>query len=587
MCGISFILNKSIENIDLNHQVKLMNNRIIHRGPDAEGIFIYKNIGLGHRRLSIIDLSEAANQPLFFNQYVLIFNGEIYNYKELKEELLAVGYSFKTNTDSEVIPAAYDKWGEACLDKFNGMWSFILLDTIKAEIFFSRDRFGIKPLYIYENEQSIFMCSEIKQLLDVTGFKKELNTATVNGFLKGNYNNTEETFFKNVHEIRAGKKGKISLNNNKINISRWYNLADKINCESNAHLTYKEITSKTTALFLDSLKLRLRADVLVGSCLSGGIDSSAMVSMIKDNQLINEEFTTITSTYNIAAFDETYYSDLLCKQHQIKNVKVYPDLKKLHSENLLKKINYYQDQPISSCSHINEYEVFKKAHELGIVVMLDGQGADEYFLGYKEFERQLIFDFLKNYQFLKAYTLIKLYAKQKNTSIWKEIKILRNEYHNGNNNEKGFGINFNKTVLKLSIEEMLTTSIPYQLHSEDRNSMLNSIESRLPFLDYRLVEFISSISAEKRINKGVKKSILRDAVNSLPLEIKTRIDKMGFVAPDSVFIAEIGNDFEKIVLSLKKLNIIEPKLLSNIKTDMQKFRLVSLYEWLKAFDFID
>jgi len=587
MCGISFILNKSTKNIDLNHQVKLMNNRIVHRGPDAEGIYIYKNVGLGHRRLSIIDLSEAANQPLFFNQYVLIFNGEIYNYKELREELLAFGYSFKTNTDSEVIPAAFDKWGEACLDRFNGMWSFILLDTKKEEIFFSRDRFGIKPLYIYENEQSILMCSEIKQLLAINGFNKELNTATVNEFLKGNYNTSEETFFKNVHEIRAGKKGKISLNNNKVTISRWYNLANKIDSEANAHLTYEEITSKTTALFLDSLKLRLRADVLVGSCLSGGIDSSAMVSMIKDNQLINKDFTTITSTYHIAAFDETYYSDLLCKQHQIKNVKVFPDLKKMYSENLLKKINYYQDQPIAGCTHVNQYEVFKKAKELGIIVMLDGQGADEYFLGYKEFERQLIFDFLKNYQFLKAYTFIKSYAKQKNTSIWKELKILRNEYQNGTANENGLGINFKKTILELSLEEIETTSIPYQLHSEDRNSMLNSIESRLPFLDYRLVEFISSITPEKRINKGVKKSILRDAVSSLPLEIKNRYDKLGFVAPDSIFIAELGNDFEKIVMSLKNLNSIDPKFLNNIKTDKQKFRLVSLYEWLKAFDFID
>jgi len=201
--------------------------------------------------------------------------------------------------------------------------------------------------------------------------------------------------------------------------------------------------------------------------------------------------------------------------------------------------------------------------------MLDGQGADEYFLGYKEFERQLIFDFLKNYQFLKAYTFLKSYANQKKTSVWQEIKILRNEYQNGTANENGFGINFRKTILELSLEEIETTSIPYQLHSEDRNSMLNSIESRLPFLDYRLVEFISSITPEKRINKGVKKSILRDAVSSLPLEIKNRYDKLGFVAPDSIFIAELGNDFEKIVMSLKNLNSIDPKFLNNIKTDRQ------------------
>lgn len=587
MCGISFILHKGPQEFDLSASIESMNNRIIHRGPNASGTHLYKNVALGHRRLSIIDLSENANQPLFFNQYVLIFNGEIYNYKELREELSLSGYQFKTNTDSEVIPAAYDKWGEDCLDKFNGMWSFILLDTKNDTIFFSRDRYGIKPLYIYEDSQSILMCSEIKQLLDIPWFKKEINTTTLNNFLNKEFNTTEDTFFKNVFEIRAGKKGKINLTNNEISVTRWYDLAEKIEKENNGHLSYNEIVTKTKELFTDSLKLRLRSDVKVGSCLSGGIDSSSIVSMIKVNNLINDEFITITSTYHQKKFDETYYSDLLCKQYAIKNIKVYPDLKKLYTENLLQHINYYQDQPIPGCSHINEYEVFKKAHEEGIVVMLDGQGADEYFLGYKEFESQLIFDLVNQKKYLKALNFLKLFANQKKSTIWKEVNILKNIYKNNKSSKNKHGASYKKTSFILSLEELLITSIPYQLHSEDRNSMLNSIESRLPFLDYRLVEFISSLAPEKRINKGLKKSIIRDAAYALPIEIKNRIDKLGFVAPDRIFLDELGDNFDKIVANLKKMDIIEPQYLTNLKTDKQKFRLVSVHEWLKAFNFIE
>ena len=587
MCGISFILNKNSQEIDLSKSIDLMNNRIIHRGPNASGTYIYKNVALGHRRLSIIDLSEGANQPLFFNQYVLVFNGEIYNYKELREELSEYGYEFKTNTDSEVIPAAYDKWGEDCLNKFNGMWSFVLLDTKNDTIFFSRDRFGIKPLYIYEDNQSILMCSEIKQLLDIPWFKKEINTKTLNAFLNKEYNTSEDTFFKNVFEVRAGKKGSINLTNNSVSINRWYDLSKKLEKLDNSQLSYDEIVNKTQELFIDSLKLRLRSDVKVGSCLSGGIDSSSIVSMIKVNNLINEEFTTITSTYNKKNFDETYYSDLLCKQYKIKNLKVYPDLKKLHTDKLLQHINYYQDQPIPGCSHINEYEVFKKANEEGIIVMLDGQGADEYFLGYKEFESQLIFDLISQKKFLKTFTLIKEFSNQKKSSFWRELKILKNIYKKNKASKNKYGVDFRKTCSILSLEELLITSIPYQLHSEDRNSMLNSIESRLPFLDYRLVEFISSIAPEKRINNGLKKSIIRDAAYSLPEEIKNRIDKLGFVAPDKIFLEELGDDYEKIIKNLSKMNIIEPQYLTNLKTDKQKFRLVSVHEWLKAFNFIE
>jgi asparagine synthase (glutamine-hydrolysing) len=586
MCGISFLLNKSTKNIDLNHQIKLMNDKIVHRGPDAEGIFIYKNLGLGHRRLSIIDLSTQGNQPLCYRKYYLIFNGEIYNYIELREELIKEGYTFQTNTDSEIIPAAFDKWGEDCLNKFNGMWAFLLLDTYDDKVFFARDRFGIKPLYFYENELITVFSSEIKQLLPIESFEKEINTETIRHFFNGELNTSKNTFFENVFEVRGGESGFINVETGKITIKQWYKLEDHLGDYSK--LTYQEIVKKTEELFNDSLQLRLRSDVTVGSCLSGGIDSSAIVCSVKANNMVSDYFSTITSTYNQKDYDETYYSNLVCDQYNIVNKKVKPQLEDLYESGTLKRINYYQDQPIPSCSHINEYEVFKKAREENIIVMLDGQGADEYFLGYGEFERQLLIDQLKS---LKLITALRIFNKfQKGKSFKQKIFELKKSIHSiilSKKQNKKYGYGLDKNCKILSIEELIYTSIPYQLHSEDRNSMLSSVESRLPFLDYRLVEFISSIQPSLRMHKGYRKSILRDACKYLPEVIKKRRDKMGFVAPDNIFLQSISEELNNIKQDVRNLSIIDDSILDKEGDENYLFRIVSLHQWLVAFNFID
>ncbi|MCT4645615.1 MAG: asparagine synthase (glutamine-hydrolyzing) [Carboxylicivirga sp.] len=585
MCGISFILNKSDKNIDLNHQIKSMNNKILHRGPDAEGSFVYKNVGLGHRRLSIIDLSAQANQPLVYQQYYLIFNGEIYNYIELREELKKEGYTFKTNTDSEIIPAAFDKWGEDCLNKFNGMWAFLLLDTNNDKVFFARDRYGIKPLYYYENKAIISLCSEIKQLMPVESFQKQVNTDTINCFFNGELNTSKNTFFKNVFEIRGGESGFIDLETKTISIKQWYKLEDHL--KDYSRLSYSEIVNKTEELFNNSLKLRLRSDVTVGSCLSGGIDSSAIVSSVKANNMASDQFCTITSTYDQKDYDETYYSDLVCDQYNIVNKKVKPQLNNFFSSGTLKRINYHQDQPIPSCSHINEYEVFKKAREEDIIVMLDGQGADEYFLGYGEFERQLFIDFLKSIKPIEAFKIFNKFQKGKTLAqkVFEFKKAIHSIIINKRQKQK-YGYGLNKNCTSLAIEELVHTSIPYQLHSEDRNSMLSSVESRLPFLDYRLVEFISSIQPSLRMHQGYRKSILRDACKYLPDAIKKRRDKMGFVAPDSIFIESVSNELDKIKQDIRDLSIVNDQILDAITDDNHLFRIVSLHQWLVVFNFL-
>jgi asparagine synthase (glutamine-hydrolysing) len=296
--------------------------------------------------------------------------------------------------------------------------------------------------------------------------------------------------------------------------------------------------------------------------------------------LANNDFKTITTTYHIKEFDETYYSDLLCKKLGVNNIKVYPKLENYYKENILLKINYHQDQPIPGCSHINEYEVFKKAREENIIVMLDGQGADEYLLGYPEFENQYIIDLFKNKNYIKAIQLLRIVSSNRNSSLLKEFKKVL--YLIKNNNKYQLG--YQNSVENLSLTELLITSIPYQLHSEDRNSMLNSIESRLPFLDYRLVEFILSVDVAHKLHKGQRKSILRDFNPHLPDAIKNRKDKMGFVAPDDIFLQSIPkNKMDEMKSAIQSFAIN----VDDLNMTRTKFKLVSLYYWMKAFEFVD
>jgi asparagine synthase (glutamine-hydrolysing) len=608
MCGISGIIlkNNLSPSEDIMHK---MNNRIIHRGPDAEGFYQFENVALGHRRLSIIDLTESANQPMHKHGFSIVFNGEIYNYIELRNELIQVGYEFQTNSDTEVILSAYHYFGKECTNKFNGMWAFLLLDENATELFISRDQFGIKPLYIHQTNDFISFASEIKQFLELPGFEQNLNFKVAANFLiTGALNQQQETFFQDVIELKPGQNIILNTRSFEFKYDTWYSYENFI--RNKKSLNYEEAVFEFNRLFEDAVKIRMRSDVKLGSCLSGGIDSSAIVCKVKE---LEAHLETITSCYADGKFDEQKFSDIVSKRVGFKSNKIFGDSKEINRVDIFTKMVYHQDQPIATGSHFSEYNVFSKAKELGFIVMLDGQGSDEYLGGYPEFKtiifKRLLFN-LKSKSFKK---FIKdeanLYQIKVSSILKRELKtlfyfpltgfikkIIGKEHLEYNHFIRGAYKKTKQHIRNfqgLSILELEKTSIPYQLHSEDRNSMLFSIESRLPFLDYRLVEFCLSLPDNFKMRNGFSKKILRDAISSLPIEIKERKDKMGFVSPDEALVKENSTFFlEKLILALTKYQFITQTfieqfnlfLLGKKAYDPKFFRAVSLVVFCEVFE---
>lgn len=608
MCGISGLISFS-QLGNGNDIVHRMNERIIHRGPDAEGLYEYKNVFLGHRRLSIIDLSDAANQPMHKHDYTLVFNGEIYNYIELKAELESVGYLFETNSDSEVILSAYHYFGDDCVRKFNGMWAFLLLDKTQNTVLVSRDQFGIKPLYYHVNDSLMAFASEIKQFLELPQFKPSLNTKVAAAFLiNGSLNQQQETFFDSILELKPGQNLVIDLNTNKFEFRHWYSFKSFL--KSDASMSYSDAVSQFSSIFEDAVKIRMRSDVNVGSCLSGGIDSSAIVCQVKD---LGEQLETVTSCYTDRKFDEQQFSDVVSAATSFKSNKIYGDSLEIDKIAIHKKMVYHQDQPIATGSHFSEYNVFSESRKIGFIVMLDGQGSDEYLGGYPEFKTIAFKFLLKNLKLKALWKFItdesQLMAVSPLSIIKREFKSLfyypsiqklksilgkensefaaelKNQFKQKKSNTRNFQ--------ELSVLELEQTSIPYQLHSEDRNSMLFSIESRLPFLDHRLVEFCLSLPQEYKLREGYSKKILRDAVTSLPKEIKERKDKMGFVSPDEAWVRENAEFMlEKFKLALSKYQFITITFIEQFNQflmgkrayESKYFRAMSLVVFCEEFD---
>ena len=558
MCGISIAINKSNQKIN-PAIIQAMNDAIIHRGPDDEGYYFGENFALGHRRLSILDLSSAGHQPMAKGKFIISYNGEVYNYIELREELKKLGHIFHSGTDTEVMLAAYAEWGNKCFEKFNGMWSFALYDEVNSRIVFCRDHFGIKPLYFTQFDDYFLAGSEIKQFCKVEGFKPKLNkVVAINFLVNGLLNYSDQSFFEGVQELRPGHYLEYNLITHTYNVEQWYDLS-----ESSAELNIDEKIAvvELRKLFFDSVRIRMRSDVRVGSCLSGGIDSSAIVTTVHTGKMANDDFATITSCYDDKIYDEQIFSDEITRATGFKAIKVFPQLNNFWDLGHLDKMLYHQDQPFNSASHYSEFNVFKTAHENDMIVMLDGQGSDEYLCGYGEFFNVRIHQLLRNGKWREAHSLITHKSIHSKRSVWAEWKafykadiiypllrklkeIIRRDYINwfsdswqriANDGLVKFSAN---TIRTLSVEEIVYTSIPYQLHSEDRNSMMFSIESRLPFLCPRLVEFVIGLPDEYKLNDGYTKYILRKAISEMPELIRNRKDKMGFVAPDAPWIME-------------------------------------------------
>lgn len=621
MCGIAGYYNFKGD-VD-RERFENMVDIIEHRGPDDRGTFFRSGLALGHRRLSIIDLSKDGHQPFFYKErYVTVYNGEIYNYKELRVELEKMGYQFHTKTDTEVLTAAFDCWGKECVHRFNGMWAFAILDQEKEELYCSRDRFGIKPFYYYMDSTQFIFGSEIKQILCMLDENPTVNQTRLLEFLVcGDQDYTAETMFKDIMQLRGGHEITLNLKNNEIRFNQYYDLGKK----NIQHDSYKEDCHKFRKAFENSIKLRMRADVPVGYCLSGGLDSSSIVSMAND--LVQKsgkkvEQHAVSSCFEDKAYDEQEYIDEVIKSTNIHSHKIYPNGSKLFDE--VDKIIWHMDEPFGSTSIYAQWNVFREARKNGLTVMLDGQGADEQLAGYSAFYGVCFADLLKRFKFITFLRELRTYKKRRASTekhvnarqivlaavaaayMPPKIHVSMSETY-----LESLGLPFTVEQLKEvyqdrniypmgDAKQYILDSMQYGmqslLHFEDRDSMAFSIESRVPFLDYELVEAVFEIPFEHKIRKGITKAVLRDGLQGiLPEKIRTRYSKLGFTTPEDKWINDNCEQYRKELESacdmlsplLEKKRVMEwfDKNKGKVaRGDFMIWRIICAGRWAKIFN---
>jgi asparagine synthase (glutamine-hydrolysing) len=603
MCGICGIVNFT-NDLVAEENVRTMMQKLKHRGPDDEGSFFDGNVGLGFLRLSILDLSPAGHQPMFDEsaRFLIMHNGEVYNYIELREELKKKGHTFKSNTDTEVILKSYIEWGEECLHKFNGMWAFVIYDRDKRELFCARDRFGIKPFYYFLDDEKLIFASERPAILSILENKPTANNQVIFDYLVFNRTDqNEQTFFKEIKKLQHAHILTISLNNeiSKPVIKRWYDLRNTVrNAEGFSNPgAYREI-------FSSAVGLRLRSDVPVGVCLSGGLDSSSIVSvLLKDHKF--EDVNTFSAVYGKGRRgDESEYIDEF--NSLIRNMHfTYPDSDTLYND--IDRFLTAHAEPIPSTYPYAQFKVMELAKD-HVVVTLDGQGADEELAGYHYFFGFLLKDLFKSGRFmkflaesshyvvnhksaygLKTFLYFMLPQSLKTRSRVSERGYLCDEFAAAYSmNNTIAGELYNSGSLNDALLDHFEYKLEHLLKWEDRNSMWFSLESRVPFLDYRLVEKTLASRADMKIKNGSTKHILREAMNgTLPERIKNRKDKIGFITPEDEWFRQ---DKFKVLITdilesdmLKNRAIIDPpkaKALYQGHINQQKQKSKDIWKWI-------
>jgi len=650
MCGIAAIFGNHLEQ-EIYQAILPMTTLIRHRGPDDEGFVFFDAFqqhilggvetpanayesawdwapkrqelpskpmlaALGHRRLAIIDLSPAGHQPLCSSdqRYWITYNGEIYNYLELREELSSLGHTFITETDTEVILKAYQEWGKECFDFFNGMFAFVIYDKVRQKAIAVRDRFGVKPLYMWQSPLGfVAFASEIKQFTVLPGWRAKLQGQRVYDFLNwGVLDHSSETLFEGVTQVRGGEYALVSANEpHKLQIRSWYTLK-----ATPFKGTFEDASKHFTELLQDAIRLRLRADVPVGSCLSGGMDSSSIVCLM--NRLLQnsgKQMTFSACSHN-KRFCEKEFIDLVVSQTGVKAHFTYPTLEELKS--LSRKIVWHQDEPFGSTSILAQWMVFKLAKE-HVTVMLDGQGADEQLAGYLGFFGNSFYDHFTALKWNKLlnemrqaelqHPLVQPWGLLLNKLVPEMIRQPIRKFLGKSAKYPGwlntaklnatlrdpFANAQNKSLLDQSILQLQHSNLPMLLHWEDRNSMAHAVESRTPFLDYRLVEFNLGLPTEYKIGQGWTKKVLREGLKGiLPERIRTRVDKMAFVTAEEEWVRKEAPDhFRKgVAETLERANgILHPSVRTHAEDiisgrrpyNYSLWRLVSFGEWLERF----
>ena len=584
MCGITGIFSFDREKVINEDRLKKMTDIIHHRGPDGSGFFIDKNIGLGHRRLSIIDLN-TGDQPMYSEdkKIAIVFNGEIYNYIELREELKGMGFQFYTNSDTEVIIKSYRAWGYNCQNKFNGMWSFAIWDTDKQELFLSRDRIGEKPLHYSIYENTFVFGSELKSLFSY-GIPKNMDLSLIELYLVLTNIPEPHTFYKNVYKLKAGHY--LVVKNGKFNEYKYWDLPeiDEANMIRDKDYIYERFDS----LFRDAVKIRMRADVPYGAFLSGGLDSSAVVSVM--SSISNFPINTFTIGFPEREFDESKLALAVANKfntiHHVNTVN--PD----DFNEIINKVAYHYDEPFGDASAVPTGYVSKFASKK-VKMVLTGDGGDELLSGYNSYAGIKIAQLYKKFPLTiqnnapKVISSINRLAKGgmrlklnkiesilKTSSMDFNDRIIQKRAYTDFNNIKKLTGNISDIY---SIEDyfsdikkkcpytdefykLMHLNFKYDLPNDylvkvDRMSMAHSLETRIPFLDYRLIEFMVKVDKNVKLQGWERKSILRNTIGKeLPKSI-LNAPKKGFGIPLRNWFKE--NSFEATIdLNLKEVKLI-------------------------------
>ena len=644
MCGITAVINKN--NISAEFLIQA-NSIVAYRGPNDEGFLLWSaeqsirrysgrdtdkesilhhglssiipyehtwKIGFGHRRLSILDLSPAGHQPMLEDHLSITYNGEVFNYLEIKAELEQLGYVFYTTTDTEVIIKAWKEWGVEALHKFNGMFAFVLLDTKKQKLYAVRDRFGVKPLYYTTRNGYTAFASEVKQLRTLPEYSFTLNAQVAYDYLRyGMLDHTVETFEEGIFQLAAGHYMEVDLFTNKESIHRWYVLVpEKWKGTDDAAIL------QFAKLLKDSVRLRMRSDVPVGSALSGGLDSSTVVALMQEilaeEKKDNYSIKTITSCSHDKRYDEWEYAEASINSVQAESYKTFPSFGKLLKD--IDRLLWHMDYPFSSTSQFSQWCVFEEASRNNLPVMINGQGADEQLAGYVGNDIALYNGLLRKGSFVEIFKEVRAYKKYNGrwplgflvgaiqSKLPKSIaNILPDKYRVFKQHlpawlsKQGMQERFvMPTSLRTSLQRQVTQDpLPSLLRYEDRTSMAFSVESRVPFMDHRLIEFTLGLPENLVYRRGERKYILRQAFKGIvPDQILKRRDKMGFVSAEERWLKEEGQAwFEQMIRHAGQDNpdfIHGKSALKNLH-DMQKemlpfnfdpWRIICFSMWLRS-----
>ncbi len=589
MCGIAGFLdfkkNTSLE------VLKSMTDTLIHRGPDGGGFEIFDaqlaQIGFGHRRLSIIDLSEHSNQPMQVDENWITFNGEIYNYKEIRTELEQLGHSFSTQGDTEVILKSYAQWGEKCLDKFIGMFAFVIWNRAKNELFCARDRAGVKPFFYYQKDELFLFASELKAFHKHPQFKKELDLSAVSAFMQFGNVPSDLCIFENCHKLKPGHFLTISLEKKSYTTQQYWNVYDFYNAPK-SKLNFTEAKEKTEKIIQSAVDYRMVADVPVGVFLSGGYDSACVAALLQKDS--TEKVKTFTIGVPDMGLNEAPYAKDVAKHLGTDHYEFTCSTKE--AIDLIDELPFHYDEPFADSSAIPTTLVSKMASEQ-VTVALSADGGDETFAGYNRY------DFLSRYQ--KKLNKIPGFARKGTASLMDKIPsdklpILRDTYNFHNRYEKLKGVLRDPSAasIMLSVSQQYTENqlrklmvqnvqfpstaytsselknavnsplsymmaIDYQtylvddiLQKVDRATMTVSLEGREPLLDHRIIEWAAQLPDDFKYRNGEKKFILKEIVHQyIPKEMMDR-PKMGFAIPIANWMQnELKNHLEEYLSETK------------------------------------